>query len=321
MYAFTVRFSWYNSTDGLVKTDYLSVTGGYKIRNWYECWHVYTAPEDAVKIYINIEGIDKGLWLDGLFFGEADREDLWYPYIVGTQNTTNAIVTLECNGLKQTFNIGTLSDGEEKSFQGEIPLAGLVKLNATISGSYVIEYTIHYTPVVKVENAIITGIINNIIHGIYYTTPIVEGNEVVILTTRTVNLKKAYWKGRGRVLETTLDTTNTDSTTIIYTANYGKPSLVKRRDTGTKLREVPTLSDLDRFTDCWYYDSENKLLYVKVRHYSEVTVVVDWGRAPIVKAKPFVKPVHPLERFLRDFHTVVRRLVEEFLRWLRSLLG
>ncbi|RLG18352.1 hypothetical protein DRN63_01605 [Nanoarchaeota archaeon] len=84
-------------------------------------------------------------------------------------------------------------------------------------------------------------------------------------------------------LYVTLDaSTGTDSKTVIYTADYGKPSTVKRRDTGTKLREVPTLSDLDKLTNCWYYDSTNKLLYVKVSHHSEASVEVVWSRFPNV---------------------------------------
>ena len=69
-----------------------------------------------------------------------------------------------------------------------------------------------------------------------------------------------------------------NSTTVIYTAGYGKPLSIKRLDTGTKLREVPSLSDLDKLTNCWYYDSTNKLIYVKVRHYSEATVKIIWSR-------------------------------------------
>lgn len=81
-------------------------------------------------------------WLDNVFLGTAEDADPIYPWINGTQSTTNTTVQVESNGQNQTFNVGNLANGETKVFQGTIPLSDIVKLNATIGGSYVVDYGI-----------------------------------------------------------------------------------------------------------------------------------------------------------------------------------
>jgi len=68
----------------------------------------------------------------------------------------------------------------------------------------------------------------------------------------------------------------TDSIVTIYVDDYGKPTFIKRSDTETEFAEVTSLTDFEGCTDCWYYDSENEMLYVKVRHHSVVPVMVSW---------------------------------------------
>ena len=129
---------------------------------------------------------------------------------------------------------------------------------------------------------------------------------------------------RGCLHATLSAPSGTDSKTIIYTADYGKPTLVKRTDTGTKLREVPTLSDLDKLTNCWYYDSTNKLLYVKVRHLSEVSLEVDWrkegvGVTPVVS--PVVRPEGVEERpLITRPMTIIDRIRSRIVEIWKSIL-
>jgi len=72
-----------------------------------------------------------------------------------------------------------------------------------------------------------------------------------------------------------------DSLTKLYIEDYDKPLFIKRNDFGTFLFEVLSLSELENTTNCWYYDSENKTLYIKVRHYitGPVGIEVSWQPA------------------------------------------
>ncbi|RKX43815.1 MAG: hypothetical protein DRP27_07725 [Thermotogae bacterium] len=80
-----------------------------------------------------------------------------------------------------------------------------------------------------------------------------------------------------------------DSTIVIYTSDYGRPTVVKRTDTGKILDVVPSLSHLDQYTDCWYYNSETKTLYVKVRHHSAVPIIVSWEPLEVEEASAFTR--------------------------------
>ncbi|RLI82995.1 MAG: hypothetical protein DRP01_09410 [Archaeoglobales archaeon] len=119
-----------------------------------------------------------------------------------------------------------------------------------------------------------------------------------------------------------------NSTTTIYTAEYGKPLLIKRSDTGTKLREVPSLSDLDKFTNCWYYDSMNNLVYIKLRHFSTVTIEVDWRKerrliSPIVtpkrieevEEKPKLRPMTIIDYIRTKLGELWKSILEYFRRF------
>lgn len=67
-----------------------------------------------------------------------------------------------------------------------------------------------------------------------------------------------------------------NSLITIHTGCYDKPFYVKRTDTSLMLSEVTSLEEFKTKTNVWYYDSVNKILYIKTRHQSIASLEVSW---------------------------------------------
>jgi len=115
--------------------------------------------------------------------------------------------------------------------------------------------------------------------------------------------------------------TNMSDPIFYFTSPYGsEPYAVYRMDSNTKLRKVVTPTDVAREPDTWCY--HNNIVYIHVKQTGDHDILVRVLFKPQPRAKPLtVKPVHPLERLIRDAHSFLRKLVESLVKWLRSLLG
>jgi len=163
----------------------------------------------------------------------------------------------------------------------------------------------------KIDNISKSIYINNIKIGLYNITLFATLTTLHILGEE-LNITSLNFMTQTKLC-IVLSASGTDSVTVIYTANYGKPTKVIKQESGTELREVPSLSDLERFTDCWYYDYKNKLIYVKVKHYSPATIIVDWSKpASTVGEKVVEEEKGTYERYIKPYvrGTVLDRMVE-----------
>jgi len=68
----------------------------------------------------------------------------------------------------------------------------------------------------------------------------------------------------------------TNSTVVIYIPSYGKPTYVRRLDSGQYLAEASSLSELEETVDAWFYNTTTRMLHIKVSHQSIVPVMVSW---------------------------------------------
>jgi len=161
------------------------------------------------------------------------------------------------------------------------PIGNVTYLNITIpwKDGYTYLFFDNGTIINRTKNVFMLGITHNnnlekirLIHGISLGDIIINIPNTDTNITR-INIDK-------RILYITLvASSGADSESVIYTGNYGVPSGVYGNN--RVLRRVYSLHGLDGSTDCWFYDPDNKLLYIKVRHHSPVTIKIDW--TPIKK--------------------------------------
>jgi len=90
----------------------------------------------------------------------------------------------------------------------------------------------------------------------------------------------------------------TVSETLVYAGDYGVPRTLYINGRAVSPTTRSIYNQLSG--DCWYYDSENKIIYIKASHSSAVQIVVDWS-VPTEAPPPTTVPPEQIEPVARMF--------------------
>lgn len=182
------------------------------------------------------------------------------PYFEGTQNTQNPALII--NGQAVSYP-GILTNGTASPAQSLAGiLSGLVPVSANIQGSGEAILRITGTRVVYEDSVILKGVKDSVYYGRYFGTFTVPTttNATIIITNLQANITSLSYASKLLVF-TVASPLGTNSTSIVYCADKGKPYTV--------LAETGALS--------WNYHAPTKTLTLQVAHsFSTAEITVDW---------------------------------------------
>lgn len=182
------------------------------------------------------------------------------PYFEGTLNTLNP--SLIVAGQTVSY-IGTLTNGTSSSATNLSGiLTGAVQVSANIQGSGEAILRITGTRILYEDSIILKGIKDNVYYGRYYGTftPAITTNETIAITNLQANITSLSYAPKLLTFSVT-SPLGTNSTTIIYCGDKGKPNTVLAQN-GALL---------------WSYNALTTTLTLQVVHSSShAEVAVDW---------------------------------------------
>jgi len=182
------------------------------------------------------------------------------PYFEGTHNTQNP--TLIISGQAVSY-FGMLPNGTASSAQSLAGiLSGVVQVSANIQGSGEAILRITGTRTVYEESIILKGIKDGVYYGRCYgtfTQPTTT-NDTIVVTNLQANITSLSFASKLLAFTVT-SLPETNSTTIIYCGDKGKPNTVLAQD-GTLV---------------WSYNDLTKMLTLQVAHsFSPAEITFDW---------------------------------------------
>lgn len=263
----------------------------------------FTAPEGSVygKVWINVRYYNGTVLVDRLAVYPDNIYKLYTPNVPYTRtniNSSNIDVTI--NNVNIKFN-GVLTDGEQTS-----------EYDITVPDDYTLNISVNnLTGLAKIilDGEVLFNTTNLILHkgvntyyGIGLSDARLNNSNIIYAYTYPTSPEQILSASfsSNRLSYTLSAPSNTLTTSVIYIpSGYGIPCYVKIYNSiySTPLSSKSQFDNAD--FNCWYYDQNNHLLYVKAVAHSDTPITVSWVSPAGVtvvgggEEKPTVTPTQP----------------------------